>query len=696
MDVVLELDNAVLAKRRGRTWMPRFAEVRSEQLMVFSPAPTNFFESTGIYRLAPRYIFTNYETEGYLSFQLLRAIALTPGPFGTVVIADAMRDDTGILEPNGDLSQTDFYLNMLEEQTVYHENWPTEIQLQVTPEQIIYRPIHRFELTGSGRLESLGNGYVFGFLVAPNRPSTLRGIVLFYYDSGGNAEQFYLTESNYYEWGGIVDPGQPSTIETDGVFFDDDRTGYRFLVGNRLVSTVLKLHDQTPEDYFIFDIPRFLGHSTSTDPSLTIRDGERPTNPDFETPESLDYTEEETFDWEEQTYPGTFAGMSMANLLAAMPPRSGFNFISNWSLITTYMGELGGEPHPAIANQLYHATVTTLNEWFPSLPLIRYSVFKSVHVFFNPDTGKYRRELKTTRVYKIDVGYHETIGPELASIDELPQHLELIAEEGDPWPDHWAHLDPYLVAIEDESTPDYYVDRNWVEEELLFAATETDSITLIQGQDSVAVFGPLHFDGAEEPHGVMYTEFYKNPIPGMYLEQVPYGEPASQRPYCLTGNPTEPGTYEITVYGSIGTRQGVHGDTGNPYRPWKSNLTVTVIEGTCPSPTNYAALEASIAWTNPDFYPGNATTWNGGWDFAAVVITTNVTNIVVTGHPPGSTVSVGDVLPGTPGVSIDKGDVATDGSANGSYNVRIRGEVASGTHAGCPIDFFLTIHVNFS
>jgi hypothetical protein len=109
----------------------------------------------------------------------------------------------------------------------------------------------------------------------------------------------------------------------------------------------------------------------------------------------------------------------------------------------------------------------------------------------------------------------------------------------------------------------------------------------------------------------------------------------------------------------------------------------------CPDPTDYGTLGASIGWNAimSAFLDGGVLVWTqGGSNISGLMDASNVTDITVSGNPPGSFLILDDLAydivlsPGTESL--------------GTYVTTVSGKVASGTHEGCDVEFTFTVVVD--
>jgi hypothetical protein len=109
----------------------------------------------------------------------------------------------------------------------------------------------------------------------------------------------------------------------------------------------------------------------------------------------------------------------------------------------------------------------------------------------------------------------------------------------------------------------------------------------------------------------------------------------------------------------------------------------------CPDPTDYGTLGASIGWNAimTAFLDEGVLVWTqGGSNISGLMDASNVTDITVSGNPPGSYLVLDDLAydivlyPGA--------------GALGTYVTTVSGKVASGTHEGCDVEFTFTVVVN--
>jgi len=120
-----------------------------------------------------------------------------------------------------------------------------------------------------------------------------------------------------------------------------------------------------------------------------------------------------------------------------------------------------------------------------------------------------------------------------------------------------------------------------------------------------------------------------------------------------------------------------------------TTITIT-IQGSneCPDPTDYEELAAEFDW-NPILMPGQPYNWSQSGGISHVIDFDNVSDISVSGVPTNASVLIGTDEAFPDSVVIQWNGTNTPGT----YDVSITGEVASGDHEGCPIEFVYEFEV---
>jgi hypothetical protein len=147
------------------------------------------------------------------------------------------------------------------------------------------------------------------------------------------------------------------------------------------------------------------------------------------------------------------------------------------------------------------------------------------------------------------------------------------------------------------------------------------------------------------------------------------------------------GIFEAGVWGGLDS----HRCTVSPrlQRGFQLAVSPSDFTGTCcPSPTDYEELAAEFDW-NPILMPGQPYNWSQSGGISHVIDFDNVSDISVSGVPTNA-----NVLIGTDEAYPDSVVIQWNGTNTpGTYDVSITGEVASGEHSGCPIEFVYEFEV---
>jgi hypothetical protein len=148
----------------------------------------------------------------------------------------------------------------------------------------------------------------------------------------------------------------------------------------------------------------------------------------------------------------------------------------------------------------------------------------------------------------------------------------------------------------------------------------------------------------------------------------------------LSGTPTEDdiGGYDLTIVGWA------------PIACFLSDTInlVVVASPECPEPDDYGTLGASIGWNAimSAFLDDGVLVWTqGGSNISGLMDASNVTDITVSGNPPGSYLILDDL---TYDVVLAAGTEEL-----GTYVTTVSGKVVSGTNEGCDVEFTFTIQV---